>query len=247
MGGNLTEVQSTQIKTMLATHDLRAAYRNHTALFGVSISVAPGEIVAVLGHNGAGKTTLLKAVFGLITPAGGRVEFDGADTTSRSYVSNVRGGMTFTPAERAVFRDLTVGDNLELGTFTVSDRGGAPERLENVLTMFPALKERQDQLAGTLSGGQQRMLSLGIALMARPKLMLLDEPALGIAPALVQSIFEQIRAFARDEGLAVVLVEQNVRAALRIADRAYFLRAGHVILEESGDKALARGKWWDLF
>jgi branched-chain amino acid transport system ATP-binding protein len=243
----MTEMQSTQTNTVLATHDLRAAYRNHTALFGVSIRVAPGEIVAVLGHNGAGKTTLLKAIFGLVTPAGGRVEFDGADTTSRSYVANVRGGMTFTPAEAAVFRDLTVGDNLELGKFTVSDRGGAPERLEGVLTMFPALRERQNQLAGTLSGGQQRMLSLGIALMARPKLMLLDEPALGIAPALVQSIFEQIQALSRDEGLAIVLVEQNVRAALRIADRAYFLRAGHTLLEESGSKALARGKWWDLF
>jgi branched-chain amino acid transport system ATP-binding protein len=242
----LTEIQSTRTKTMLATHDLRAAYRNHTALFGVSIRVAPGEIVAVLGHNGAGKTTLLKAIFGLITPAGGSVEFDGDDTTGRSYVASVRGGMTFTPAEAAVFRDLTVSDNLELGTFTVSDQG-VPERLEKVLKIFPALKERQDQLAGTLSGGQQRMLSLGIALMARPKLMLLDEPALGIAPALVQSIFEQIQTFSRDEALAVVLVEQNVRAALRIADRAYFLRAGRVILEESGDKALARGKWWDLF
>jgi branched-chain amino acid transport system ATP-binding protein len=245
--GDLTEAQSTQTSTMLATHDLRAAYRNHIALFGVSIRVAPGEIVAVLGHNGAGKTTLLKAIFGLISPAGGRVEFDGADTTGSSYVASVRAGMTFTPAEAAVFRDLTVRDNLELGAFTVSDRAGVTERLEKVLTMFPVLRERHDQLAGTLSGGQQRMLSLGIALMAGPKLMLLDEPGLGIAPALAQSIFERIHAFSRDEGLSVVLVEQNVRAALRIADRAYFLRAGRIILEESGAKALAREKWWDLF
>lgn len=241
------DAQSTQTRTMLATHNLRAGYRTQNALFDVSIRVAPGEIVAVLGHNGAGKTTLLKTVFGLISPAGGRVEFDGAETTGSSYVANVRAGMTFTPAEAAVFRDLTVRDNLKLGAFTVSDQGDVTERLEKVLTMFPVLKERDDQLAGTLSGGEQRMLSLGIALMAGPKLMLLDEPGLGIAPALVQSIFEQIHAFSRDEGLAVVLVEQNVRAALRIADRAYFLRAGHIILEESGDKALARGKWWDLF
>jgi branched-chain amino acid transport system ATP-binding protein len=236
---------STQAIAILAAHHLSAGYGNRRVLFDVSIRVGRGEIVAVLGHNGAGKTTLLKALFGLIPLVGGRVEFDGIETTGRSYIANVRAGMTFTPAEAAVFRDLTVRDNLELGAFTVS--GGAAARLERVLTMFPVLAERHDQLAGTLSGGEQRMLSLGIALMARPQLMLLDEPSLGIAPALAQGIFDQIQAFSRDEGLAVVLVEQNVRAALRIADRAYFLRAGHIILEESGEQALARGKWWDLF
>jgi branched-chain amino acid transport system ATP-binding protein len=236
---------STHATAMLAAHHLTAGYGGRHVLFDVSIQVARGEVVAVLGHNGAGKTTLLKALFGLIPLAGGRVEFDGIETTGRPYTANVRAGMTFTPAEAAVFRDLTVRDNLELGAFTVS--GSATARLERVLTMFPVLAERQDQLAGTLSGGEQRMLSLGIALMAEPHLMLLDEPSLGIAPALAKGIFDQIQAFSRDQGLAVVLVEQNVRAALRIADRAYFLRAGHIILEESGEQALARGKWWDLF
>jgi branched-chain amino acid transport system ATP-binding protein len=236
---------STHATAMLAAHDLTAGYGGRRVLFDVSIRVARGEVVAVLGHNGAGKTTLLKALFGLIPLANGRVEFDGIETTGRSYTANVRAGMTFTPAEAAVFRDLTVRDNLELGAFTVS--GSPTPRLDSVLTMFPVLAERQHQLAGTLSGGEQRMLSLGIALMAEPHLMLLDEPSLGIAPALAQEIFNQIQAFSRDQGLAVVLVEQNVRAALRIADRAYFLRAGHVILEESGKQALARGKWWDLF
>jgi branched-chain amino acid transport system ATP-binding protein len=238
---------STVPATMLAVDRLSAGYPNRKVLFDVSLAVAPGEIVAVLGHNGAGKTTMLKAIFGLIPAATGRIEFDGVQADGRSYVENVRAGMTFTRAEAPVFRDLTVRGNLKLGAFTVSNAAAVGSRTERVFELFPILRERTDQLAGTMSGGEQRMLSLGIALMAGPKLMLLDEPSLGIAPALVQTIFERIRELAHEEGLAVVLVEQNVRAALKIAERAYFLRAGHVIVEESGPEALARGKWWDLF
>ena len=155
--------------------------------------------------------------------------------------------MSYTSAEAPVFRDLTVRDNLELGGFTVADAQEEPAAWQQVFALFPILEERQGQLGGTLSGGQQRMLSLGMAIMAKPKLMLLDEPSLGLSPAIVQSIFQQIRQFAEADGMSVVLVEQNVRAALRIADRAYFMRSGVIILEQDSATALARGSWWDLF
>jgi branched-chain amino acid transport system ATP-binding protein len=233
--------------SVLTVDGLSAGYANRNVLFDVSLTAAPGEIVAVLGHNGAGKTTMLKAIFGLVPPASGRIEFGGVDVSGRAYWQNVRAGMSFTPAEAPVFRDLSVRDNLELGAFTATDAPTAAARRDRVFELFPILHERTDQLAGTLSGGQQRMLSLGMALMAGPRLMLLDEPSLGLAPALVNSIFESTLRLAQEQELAVIVVEQNVRAALKIADRAYFLRAGHVILEETGADALARGKWWDLF
>jgi branched-chain amino acid transport system ATP-binding protein len=216
-------------------------------LYDVSLTVGAGEIVAVLGHNGAGKTTLLKTIVGFIPLFGGRVWFNGRDCTRQSYTTRVRTGMSYTSAEAPVFRDLAVRDNLELGGFTVAGGQERAALMRQVFALFPMLEERQAQLAGTLSGGQQRMLSLGMAIMARPKLMLLDEPSLGLSPAIVQSIFQQIRQFAQEDGMSVLLVEQNVRAALRISDRAYFMRAGDIILEETSERALARGSWWDLF
>ena len=190
---------------------------------------------------------MLKSVFGLVPVQGGKVVFNGEDSTNRSNVTNVKRGMSFTPAEAPIFRDLTVGENLDLGAFTVSSAATRRERLEQVFELFPMLKERRAQVAGTLSGGQQRMVSLGIALMGGPKLMLLDEPSLGIAPGLVQEIFQRIKELSVQEGMSVLVVEQNVRAALPFADRAYFMRSGAMILEEPADVALARGKWWDLF
>jgi branched-chain amino acid transport system ATP-binding protein len=232
---------------LLAVAGIRAGYGRREVLHDVSLHVGRGEIVTVLGHNGAGKTTMLRAIFGMTPLRGGRIAFDGADSSHASNVDNVRRGMTFTPAEAPIFRDLTVGENLDLGAFTVTDAGVRRQRRERVLELFPILEERRAQLAGTLSGGQQRMLSLGIALMAGPQLMLLDEPSLGIAPSLVQQIFGRIKHLSENEGLAVLIVEQNVRAALPIVDRAYFMRAGNIILEESGEAALARDHWWDLF
>lgn len=232
---------------LLQALDIKAGYQRRQVLYDVSIEVDPGEVVAVLGHNGAGKTTLLKTVIGFIPIVGGRVIFAGRDVTRLGYTGRVRAGMSYTSAEAPVFRDLPVRDNLELGGFTVPDGQERTRRMAQVFSLFSILEERQRQLAGTLSGGQQRMLSLGMAIMARPKLMLLDEPSLGLSPAIVQSIFEQIREFAREDGTSVLLVEQNVRAALRIADRAYFMRTGDIILEEDSATALARGSWWDLF
>lgn len=232
---------------LLGVRSIDASYGKRRVLHGVSLEVRRGEIVTVLGHNGAGKTTMLKSVFGLVPVVAGSIVFDGEEATNRSNVRNVKHGMSFTPAEAPIFRDLTVAENLDLGAFTVGDAAVRRERLEQVLALFPILAERRKQLAGTLSGGQQRMVSLGIALMGGPKLMLLDEPSLGIAPGLVVEIFQRIRQLTEEEGLSVLLVEQNVRAALPIADRAYFMRAGHMILEEPAAEALARGKWWDLF
>jgi branched-chain amino acid transport system ATP-binding protein len=232
---------------ILEARELVSGYQRRQVLYEVSLTVDAGEVVAVLGHNGAGKTTLLKALVGFIPLMGGRIWFDGRDRTGESYTAKVRAGMSYTSAEAPVFRVLTVRENLELGGFTAPDGQERGSRMRQVFGFFPILEERQRQLAGTLSGGQQRMLSLGMAIMARPKLMLLDEPSLGLSPLIVQSILHQIRQFAQEDGMSVLLVEQNVRAALRIADRAYFMRAGDIILEEDSATALARGSWWNLF
>lgn len=238
---------SRAVAPILEASELKAGYQRRQVLYDVSLTVGDGEIVALLGHNGAGKTTLLRTIIGFIPLFGGRIWFNGKDRTTESYTAKVRAGMSYTSAEAPVFRDLTVRDNLELGGFTVPDAQERARRMQQVFALFPILEERQVQLGGTLSGGQQRMLSLGMAIMAKPKLMLLDEPSLGLSPAIVQSIFQQIRQFAVEDGMSVLLVEQNVRAALRIADRAYFMRAGDIILEEESAAALARGSWWDLF
>ena len=235
------------VAPVLEALELKAGYQRRQVLYDVSLNVGAGEIVAVLGHNGAGKTTLLKSIIGFIPLFGGRIWLNGKDLTAENYTAKVRAGMSYTSAEAPIFRDLTVRDNLELGGFTVAEAQERVHRMRQVFALFPILDERQGQLGGTLSGGQQRMLSLGMAIMAKPKLMLLDEPSLGLSPAIVQSIFQQIRQFAADDGTSVVLVEQNVRAALRIADRAYFMRSGEIILEQDSAAALARGSWWDLF
>ena len=233
-------------RPILRVSSVSAAYGARQVLDNVSLTVAPGEIVTVLGHNGAGKTTLLKAVFGAIARSGD-VEFDGQDLKPQAYTAAVGRGMSFTPATLPVFRDLTVDENLDLGGISLTNRTERRAQVEKMQTLFPLLAERRGQLAGTLSGGQQRILSIAMALMIKPKLMLLDEPSLGIAPSVVQQIFGQIRELAQEEKLAVLLVEQNVRASLRIADRVYYLRHGEIILEEPAEVSAAREHWWDLF
>lgn len=237
----------TDSEPILTLEGLEAGYGRRRVLHDVTLNVKRGEIVTILGHNGAGKTTLLKATFGMVRVRSGKVVFNDRDITNQSNVQSVKQGLSLTLAEAPVFRDLTVWENLELGAFTVRDAAVKAQRLERLLDFSPLFGQARTQVAGTLSGGQQRLLSLGIALMGGPQLMLLDEPSVGLAPVLVQGIFELIKTFSTEEGLSVLLVEQNVRAVLPIADRAYFMRAGHVILEESAEKALARGTWWDLF
>jgi branched-chain amino acid transport system ATP-binding protein len=232
---------------MLSLERLSAGYNRKAVVFDVSVQVAPGEIVAILGHNGAGKTTTLKAAFGLIKPLGGRVLYQGQDVSSASCARHVRLGISFTPAERFVFPDLTVAANLRLGALMESSGAERQKRLDRVHELFPILKERESQLAGTFSGGQQRILSVGIALMSDPKLMFLDEPSLGVSPAITQQILARLREMADEDGTAVVLLEQNVGHALRQADRVYVMRSGRIILEESAEEMRDREHWWDLF
>jgi branched-chain amino acid transport system ATP-binding protein len=232
---------------VLAVDGLYAGYGRKQVVYDVSLHVAAGEVVTLLGHNGSGKTTTIKTVLGLFPAQGGRVTYQGRDVTKAGFRSNVRAGMALIPSERFVFPDLTVIDNLLLGGANERDTAMRKERLDRVHELFPILAERAAQPAGTLSGGQQRMLSLGLLLMAGPKLLMLDEPSLGLAPAVVQQIFDRVRTLASEEGLAVLLLEQNVGQAIRITDRAYVMRSGRVILEETAEQMRARDSYWDLF
>jgi len=233
--------------SLLAVEGLATGYARKQIVFGVDLRVEAGEIVALMGHNGAGKTTSLKAIAGLLPLWSGGIVFDGESIGQASSAARVRRGLSLVPQERFVFADLTVADNLELGGFSVADPKIAAAQREKVLTLLPVLAERRRQLAGTLSGGEQRMLGLGMALMRRPRLLLLDEPSLGLAPLLVERIMETIRDIARHDHLTVLLVEQNVRHALAIAQRVYIMRTGRLIVEETGAAMAARGEWWDLF
>jgi len=232
---------------LLSIESLSAGYHRRPVVFDVTFDVAPGEIVAVLGHNGAGKTTTLKAAFGLIKPLRGQVRYQGQDITGTSCARHVRLGMSYTPSERFVFPDLTVAANLRLGALMEASRGERNRRLDQVHELFPLLKERESQLAGTFSGGEQRILSVGIALMSNPRLMFFDEPSLGVSPAITQQILSALRHMADEDGRGIVLLEQNVGYALREADRVYVMRSGRIILEESAEEMRGRTHWWDLF
>ena len=210
--------------------DLSAGYGGLPALNGVSLDVRRGEIVALVGANGAGKSTLLRAVAGLLQPAAGRIEHEGRRIDGRPAHEIVRSGIAYVPEGRHLFGRLTVLDNLLLGAFTHHD--GREQGLDEVTALFPVLKERSSQLAGTLSGGEQQMLAIARGLMSRPSVLLLDEPSLGIAPKLVARIYEALAAINR-AGLTLLLVEQNVRAALACASRAYVLQTGRIVREGS--------------
>lgn len=232
---------------LLRVTGLAAGYGRKQVVFDVDLTVGRGEIVTVLGHNGAGKTTTLKTIFGMLSPFGGQVSYDGEDVSRSGCRQNVRRGMSLIPAERFVFGDLTVADNLRLGALHERSGTAGDTRRARVYEMFPILAQRTRQLAGTMSGGEQRMLSIGVAMMSGPRLLLLDEPSLGLAPALVHQLFDTIRRLADEEGLAVLLLEQNVGQALRIADRAYVMRSGQIILEDSARGLSDRESYWDLF
>lgn len=232
---------------LLRTEGLGGGYGRKQVVFDVNLRVAEGEIVAVIGHNGGGKTTTLKTIFGMLPAMSGTVTYRGADVTRLSCRAHVKAGMSLIPAERFVFGDLTVRDNLMLGAAHEASADVRRERFDRVHSIFPTLAERASQRAGTMSGGQQRMLSLGMALMAGPRLLLLDEPSLGLAPALVTDIFSRVRDFADSDGLSVVILEQNVGQVLRIADRIYALRSGRIFLEETAEQMRARDQYWDLF
>jgi branched-chain amino acid transport system ATP-binding protein len=230
---------------LLEVTGLQAGYGRRPVLFDVGLKISRGEIVALFGHNGAGKTTTLNGIFGRSKPSAGTVIFDGEDITRKRGIDNVKRGMTLIPAEQFVFADLTVLDNLRLGAYQNGEH--EQDLMKHVYDLFPILEERSRQLAGTMSGGQQRMLSIGIALMTGPKLLLLDEPSLGLSPALVQQMMVAIGRLASEQQLSVLLVEQNVTTTLDVVDRAYFMRNGRIILEETAEQLKSRESYWDLF
>jgi branched-chain amino acid transport system ATP-binding protein len=218
---------------LLEVDGLSAGYGPIRALDGVSLEVAPGELVAIIGANGAGKTTLLMAISGIVPARGGTVRFEGRPITGLPPHEIVRLGVCHSPEGRRIFPRLSVRENLELGGFTQSDRATVRRDIEEVCGLFPVLGDRMSQLGGTLSGGEQQMLAVARALVGRPKLLLLDEPSLGLAPLIVTKIFDVIGGLSA-RGIAVVLVEQNARAALRLASRGYVLETGRVTLAGSG-------------
>ncbi|MGO4716852.1 ABC transporter ATP-binding protein [Bradyrhizobium sp. 2TAF24] len=213
------------MSTLLAVDDLHVGYGPVTVVHGVSLAVPAGSLVTVIGANGAGKTTLLNALIGLM-PARGAIAFDGAAVAAQPLEQRVGRGLALVPERRELFADMSVADNLLLGGFRRS-RGERADALAEVLARFPRLRERHRQLAGTLSGGERQMLAMGRALMARPKLLMLDEPSLGLAPRIIRDVFDILVAL-RAAGVSILLVEQNARAALKIADHAYVMELGRV-------------------
>jgi len=220
---------------MLEVSDVHTYYGNIHALNGISISVEKGEIVTLIGGNGAGKTTTLRTIVGLLKPRQGHIILDGEDLTQYKPHEIVNKGVAMVPEGRGIFARLSVTENLEMGAYSRKDRNGIPPDLDRVYSIFPRLKERRKQVGGTLSGGEQQMLAIGRALMAHPRLMLLDEPSMGLAPLLVESIFETIQAINK-EGTTVLLVEQNALMALSIADRGYVVQTGSIVLQDSAVK-----------
>lgn len=222
---------------MLELHDVHASYGPIRALRGITLRVGKGEIVTLIGANGAGKTTTLKTIMGLLRPKKGSILLEGERIDSLPTDQIVRRGIAHAPEGRRLFPRMTVLENLELGAFTRTDRENIQRDLDRVFLLFPRLKERLHQKAGTLSGGEQQMLAIGRALMARPKVLLLDEPSMGLSPLLVEVIFRIIRDINR-QGITMLLVEQNARMALRIAHRGYVIQTGQIVLEDTASNLL---------
>jgi len=212
---------------MLELRSIDAGYGSFQALFGIDLDVRAGEAVGVIGPNGAGKTTLLRVISGLIRPSAGSIRMEGANVVRTPAHRIVGLGIAHVPENRRLFPRLTVDDNLKMGAFITEARDKYAERLEFVFDLFPRMKERRGQMAGTMSGGEQQMCAIGRALMSGPKLLLLDEPSAGLAPLVVQQVFELVKRI-RGSGLTVLIVEQNVQQVLRVVDRAYLLEAGTI-------------------
>jgi branched-chain amino acid transport system ATP-binding protein len=222
---------------LLELNDVHAYYGNIRALKGVSLTVARGEIVTLIGSNGAGKTTTLRTVLGTVRPLRGTVTFDGKRIDKVPTHRIARLGIAQSPEGRRIFARMTVLENLELGAFARTDRQAIPQDLERVLALFSRLRDRLTQKGGTLSGGEQQMLAMGRALMARPEMLLLDEPSMGLSPILVETIFEIIRDINR-LGTTILLVEQNARMALRVAHRGYVIQTGRIVLQDAASALL---------
>ncbi len=219
---------------VLSLKNLETRYGQIYALRGVSLDVGKGEIVTLLGSNGAGKSTTLKTISNLVPACGGKVEFFGKDITNAPPHTIVEMGVIHVPEGRRIFKELNVTENLEMGSFTLKDDAERKRRIERVFELFPAIADRRKQMGGLLSGGEQQMLAIGRALMTDPKVMLLDEPSMGLAPLLVQAIMDIIKKI-NEEGTTILLVEQNAKAALKLADRGYVLETGEIVMEGEAD------------
>jgi branched-chain amino acid transport system ATP-binding protein len=219
---------------MLEVNDIHTYYGKIHALKGISITVDEGEIVSLIGANGAGKTTTLRTISGLLKPRVGNVTLEGENLVKYKAHELVYKGVAMVPEGRGVFARLTVSENMDMGAFSRKDKTNIPADLERVFDLFPRLKERRTQVAGTLSGGEQQMLATGRALMANPRLLLMDEPSMGLAPVLVESVFDAIKRI-NEEGTTILLVEQNATMALQIASRGYVLQTGEIVLHDSAE------------
>src|SRR5690606_30512517 len=225
-------------EVVLSVRNIESFYGPIMAIRGVSLEVREGQVVSVLGANGAGKTTLMKTISGVMDPEKGEIVYQGKNIAGSNPDKVVRAGIVHVPEGREVFPLLTVEENLRMGAFTRSDAEGIARDQEMVYSYFPILAERRTQAAGTLSGGQQQMLAIGRGLMARPKLMLLDEPSLGLSPLLVKEIFQIIRRLNREQGVTMMLVEQNAKVALEVADYGYVMELGRIVMADTADRLL---------
>jgi branched-chain amino acid transport system ATP-binding protein len=223
---------------MLKLDNVSVNYGAIEALTGISMHVEAGEVVTLIGANGAGKTTTLRTITGLLSPREGKITFEGEDISGRATHRLVAKGISMSPEGRGVFANLSVRENLQMGAYLKKDKRAIAADMERAFTMFPRLKERESQKAGTLSGGEQQMLAIGRALMSQPRLLLLDEPSLGLAPLVVHTIFESIDEI-KSKGTTILLVEQNAHAALKHSDRAYVLETGRIVMEGSSKELAA--------
>ena len=231
---------------ILEIDNIKVRYSGLPVLQGISLQVSQGETVCVLGSNGAGKSTLLRAVMGTQHPFEGRIRFEGHEIQKLNTEKIIRLGISYVPEEKMLFGPLTVEENLHLGAYILSDTRQVRQNLEFVYTLFPKLKERQQQPASTLSGGEQQMVAIGRGLMSRPRILMLDEPSLGLAPLLVDEVFDTIRKL-KEEGMTILLVEQNVREALDLADRGYVLQTGRIVGQGSGQELLEGDMFREVF
>jgi branched-chain amino acid transport system ATP-binding protein len=232
---------------LLTVTGLEAGYGEKQVLYGISLTIADKEIVSLIGHNGAGKSTTLKSIVGLVPPRRGQILFAEEDLTLAPPSLRLAKGIYHLPQEYFLFNDLSVRENLEVSSFTMSAQSLFESRLAKVFEIFPILEERKRQLAGTLSGGERRMLGIGMGLLRQPRLLMLDEPSSGLSPVIFQKVAAIIQSINQEMGTAVLLVEQNVKVAFKLSKRVFVMKAGRMILEESGERLLQRGQWWELF
>lgn len=232
---------------MLEIKDLRVKYGGITALDGISMKVPEGKIITLVGANGAGKSTTLRSITKLVNPVSGSVTYEGKELTHMNTQDIVKLGITLVPEGRHVFADMTVDENLMIGAYLRKDKENFKRDINFIHEMFPRLKERAKQLSGTLSGGEQQMLAVGRALMSNPKVMMMDEPSLGLAPLVVKDIFNIIQKVNREKGVTILLIEQNANAALKIADYGYVMETGKIGLEGTGEELLANESVKELY